>query len=123
MPEKLLVPARHEPTDVGARFIWIGVALLLASVLGLGFLVFELFPNAVFDRTIRLPLAQYPNPQLQPNPSKDMAKFYAEEMRWLNNTGWVDKTQAIVHIPIADAMTKVAQEGIPGWPTPQEKRP
>ena len=96
MPEKLLVPARHEPTDVGARFIWIGVALLLA---------------------------QYPNPQLQPSPSKDMAKFYAEEMRWLNSTGWVDKTRAIVHIPIADAMTKVVQEGIPGWPTPQEKRP
>ena len=123
MPEKMLVPARHEPTDVGARFIWIGVALLLTSVLGLTLLVFELFPNAVLDRTMRLPLAQYPNPQLQSDDREDMAKFYTEEMHRLNSAGWVDKAQGIVHIPIADAMTKVVQEGIPGWPVPQEKRP
>jgi len=123
MPEKMLVPARHEPTDVGARFIWIGVALLLTSVLGLTLLVFELFPNAVLDRTMRLPLAQYPNPQLQSDDREDMTKFYTEEMHRLNSAGWVDKAQGIVHIPIADAMTKVVQEGIPGWPVPQEKRP
>ena len=52
-----------------------------------------------------------------------MARFYAEEMQRLNGTGWIDKAKGTVHIPIADAMRKVAEEGIPGWPTPQEKRP
>ena len=45
-----------------------------------------------------------------------MARFYREEMQWLNGTGWVDKAHGIAHIPIADAMRKVAQENIPGWP-------
>lgn len=121
MPEKVLGPARHEPTDVGTRFIWIGVALLLASVLALALLVLWLYPGAMIDRTMRLPLPHYPDPQLQPNPREDMAKFYAEEMRRLNGVGWIDKAHGVVHIPISDAMRKVAQDGIPGWPT--EKSP
>lgn len=123
MTEKMLTPARHEPTDVSTRFIWIGMALLLVSVFSLALLVFALFPDAVTDRTIHLPLAQYPDPQLQPSARADMAKFRAEELQRLNSTGWIDKTHGIVHISIADAMRKIAQEGIPGWPTPQVKRP
>ena len=40
-----------------------------------------------------------------------------------NGTGWIDKAHGIVHIPIADAMRQVAQEGIPGWPAPTGKQP
>lgn len=123
MPEKVLSPARHEPTDVTDRFIWIGVPLLLASVLLLALLVLWLYPGATIDRTIQLPLPNYPNPQLQPNPRADMAKFYNEEMRLLNGSGWIDKDNGIAHIPISDAMRLVAQEGIPGWPAPPEKKP
>jgi len=123
MSEKVLSRARHEPTDVGARFIWIGVPLLLVSILALGLLVLWLYPGATVDRTIRLPLPHYPNPQLQPNPREDMAKFYAEEMRRLNGAGWIDKARGIAHIPISDAMRELTQEGIPGWPASTEKRP
>ena len=91
-------------------------------MIALALLVLWLFPEAAIDRTMRLPLPHYPDPQLQPNPREDMAKFYAEEMRWLNGSGWIDKAHGIAHIPIADAMRLVAQEGIPGWPTPAEKR-
>jgi hypothetical protein len=122
MPEKVLSPARHEPTDVTGRFIWIGVPLLLASVLVLALLVLWLYPGATIDRTIQLPLPQYPNPSLQPNARDDMAKFYSEEKRWLNGSGWTDKAHGTTHIPISDAMRLVVQEGIPGWPTPTEKR-
>jgi hypothetical protein len=52
-----------------------------------------------------------------------MARFYAEEMQRLNGTGWIDKTKGTVHIPIATAMRKITEEGIPGWPAPQEKAP
>ncbi|HZK91785.1 MAG TPA: hypothetical protein VFC56_16715 [Stellaceae bacterium] len=124
MPEQItLAPARHEPEDVGPRLIWAGAALVLATVLVLIMLVFWLFPKAIGDRTLHLPLAQYPNPQLQPDARADWAKFYASEMQALNGTGWVDKAHGVVHIPIADAMRKVAREGIPGWPAPPEKQP
>lgn len=123
MPEKILSPAQHEPTDVGERFIWIGVTVLLASVLALGLLVLWLYPGATIDRTTRLPLSRYPAPQLQPNPREDMAKFHDEEMRQLNSFGWVDKEHGVVHIPISDAMRKVAQDGIAGWPAATGKPP
>jgi hypothetical protein len=123
MPEKILSPAQHEPADVGERFVWIGVPLLLVSVLALALLVLWLYPGATIDRTMRLPLPQYPNPQLQPNPRKDMAEFYAEEMRRLNGTGWIDKAEGVAHIPVSDAMRLLAQEGIPGWPATPEKHP
>ena len=123
MPEKLLAPARHETSDVGPTFIWFGVPVLLATVLALAFLVLWLFPEAMNDQSKRLTLPQFPNPQLQPSPRETMARFYAEEMQRLNGTGWIDKAKGTVHIPIGNAMRKIAEEGIPGWPAPQEKRP
>jgi hypothetical protein len=99
----------------------IGVPLFLGTVIALALLVLWLYPGATTDRTMQLPLPQYPNPQLQPNARDDMAKFYNEEMRWLNEAGWIDKAHGKVHIPISDAMRLVAKEGIPGWPAPTEK--
>ncbi len=117
MVEKALPAARHEPNDVGGTFIWAGASLVLGTVVFLALLVLWLFPDAMTDRTLHLPLPLYPDPQLQPSPRDDMAHFYGQEMQWLNSTGWVDKAHGIVHIPIADAMRQVAQTGIPGWPT------
>jgi hypothetical protein len=123
MPEKLLAPARHEASDVGPAFIWIGAPLVLATVLALALLVLWLYPKAMNDQGTRLVLPQFPNPQLQPSPRESMARFYAEEVQQLNGTGWIDKAKGTVHIPIATAMRKIAEEGIPGWPAPKETRP
>src|SRR5665213_1976140 len=98
MPEKLLAPARHETSDVGTPFIWIGVPLLFVSVLALALLVLWLFPKSTLDQAKQLTLPAFPNPQLQPNPRETMARFYAAEMRRLNGTGWVDKAKGTVHI-------------------------
>ena len=123
MPEKLLAAARHETSDVGPALIWIGVPLVLVTVLVLALLVLWLYPKAMNDQGRRLALPKFPNPQLQPSPRESMARFYAEEMQRLNGTGWIDKTTGTVHIPIDTAMRKIAEEGILGWPAPQEKRP
>ena len=120
---KTIPNARHEESDVGEGFIWGAFALLLVSLVAIILLVLWLFPQSLLDRTIRLPLPTYPAPRLQPSPRTDMQQFYAQEMRYLNGTGWVDKAHGVVHIPIADAMRKVAAEGIPGWPKPPEKQP
>ena len=53
-------------------------------------------------------------------PRADMQAFYAQEMRRLNSAGWIDKAHGTVHIPISDAMQKIARDGIPGWPGPSE---
>ena len=121
--ERVIPDARHEESDVGEGFIWGAFALLLVSLVAIALLVLWMFPHSLLDRTIQLPLPVYPSPRLQPNPRADMQRFYSEEMQRLNSTGWVDKANGVVHIPIADAMRKVAQEGIAGWPATPEKQP
>ena len=123
MPENTLPSARHEATDVGATFIWIGVPLVIATVLLLGLLVFWIFSAALRQPIMHPPFPQFPAPGLQINPSADMTSFHKQQIQELNSAGWIDKARGIVHIPIADAMRKVAQEGIPGWPNPAGEKP
>lgn len=121
--ERAIPAARHETSDVGEGFIWGAFALLFGSLSAIALLILWLFPMSLLDRTIRTSLPEYPTPRLQPNPPADMQHFYAEEMRQLNSTGWIDKAHGVVHIPIANAMRDMAQEGIPGWPAPSGKQP
>ncbi len=73
------------------------------------------YPSAVSDvsRQLRVEL---PVPRLQTNPPQDLANFRADEDRRLNGTYWIDRQKGIVHIPIAEAMEKLAREGIEGFP-------
>ena len=108
--------ARREHSDIAERFVWSAAAALLFLLLACGALVFWLYPQSVRNDTLQPPLPLYPEPRLQPRPAADMRAFHAQEMRQLNGTGWVDKDQGIVHIPIDDAMRAVAHDGVPGWP-------
>jgi len=117
MSEKPLPPARVEPSDVDNRLVLIGVPTIVATVLISAAICLWLFPGSLADKILRQPLPQYPAPRLQTSPRDEMAAFHAREMQRLNGTGWVDRANGVVHVPIADAMRKVAQEGIPGWPS------
>jgi len=117
MSEKSLPPPHAEPSDVDGRLIWIGVPVLVGTVLISAAICLALFPRSTVDKILHEPLPQYPAPRLQVSPRDEMAAFRAREMQWLNGTGWVDRANGVVHIPIADAMRKVAQEGIDGWPS------
>lgn len=121
--ESALPPPQHEPTDVTERVIWAGVPILVATVIVLALLVLWLFPGRTIDRTLHLPLQRYPSPELQINPRSEMASFRAREMHRLNSLGWIDEAQGIVHIPIEQAMQRVAAAGIEDWPTAQGERP
>lgn len=122
MSEKELSPARHEPTDIGESYAWITVVLLVVTVPVLALIVLLLYPHSTAHQQLQLPLPSFPGPELQTSPRADMEKFYADEMRRLNSTGWIDKQRGIVHIPIADAMRLTAQQGIQGWPSPPSKQ-
>lgn len=109
--------ARHEPSDVTIRFgiFWFGgIAIALGSVIGVAM---ALFPSTRTQHTVTMPVPQFPAPALQSSPRAEMTAFLRAELARLNSGGWVDRARGIVHIPIADAMRKVAAEGIPGWPT------
>ena len=121
--ERVVPTARHEASDVGEGFVWGAFALLLGSLIAIALLVLWLFPQPVLGPTIAGPLPVYPAPRLQPSPRADMEAFHATELHRLNRTGWIDKANGVVHIPIADAMRKIAQDGIPGWPVMPGRKP
>jgi hypothetical protein len=114
--EHPLPPARREAKDVSFRSLALaaaGVLLVLALLSGVSM---WMFPGAMKDQADTRPVPDYPAPRLQPGPPADMKAFLRQQLQWLNSTGWVDREAGIAHIPISDAMRKVAAEGIPDWP-------
>ena len=112
-----LPPAEHAGNDVSPRFIavflaGIGVTLMLVTLL-----VWWIYPRSMRDKVIAGRAVDFPQPELQPSPRLDMAQFFAQEMAYLHGTGWVDQAAGTVHIPIQQAMQKLARDGIPDWPT------
>jgi hypothetical protein len=108
--------ARFEPTDIGRRIIWGAVGVCTAALVSCALLVAWLYPGSIPDRRLESLLPLYPAPRLQTDPAAELRALRAREMAWLEGTGWVDKTQDVMHIPIAQAMQQIALEGIPGWP-------
>jgi hypothetical protein len=117
MQEKDLGPASHEGDDMSGGFIAVGFASTLFAVIFLSLLAWALFPEAMTDRTMNLPLPPYPEPRLQIDPAEDMADFHRRELARLNSAGWTDQAKGAAHIPIALAMRKIAKDGIPDWPS------
>jgi hypothetical protein len=115
--ETLIPTARHESSDIGERFIWGAIAVSGAVLIACALLTYWLYPSSRRDLSLYLPLPQYPEPRLQPDPVVDMTVFYAEEMRRLSSAGGMDASHQAAHIPIEQAMSDVAREGIAGWPT------
>ena len=110
MADHVLPPARHEPRDVEFRYLLIGLASTLLLLLGCALFAIALYPSAVVDHRLPSPPPPYPEPRLQTAPSADLQRFVAGELARLNNAG-------DGHIPIDEAMRRIAQQGIPDWPT------
>jgi hypothetical protein len=116
MSEHKLPPARHEASDVPPSFIVAGLASTLVLLLLCTMLAFWLFPNAAIDRRLTLPLPEFPPPRLQVDTRADMDAFLQKETEQLNSSGWIDRAHGIAHIPIGEAMRRIAAQGIPDWP-------
>lgn len=74
-----------------------------------------------------LPLLQtappVPEPRLQQNPQQDLHAFMSGKLKRLNGYGWIDRDVGIAHIPIHDAMRRVAEQGRPRWQAPDRDSP
>jgi hypothetical protein len=123
MAEPALPPARYEQADVTFRFLLCGAGVVLGTILLCAFGVMWLYPTSVQDRRLTTALPVYPTPRLQSDPAADLRRFTAQELSSLNSVGWVDKSHGIVHIPIDEAMRRVAAQGIPDWPAGSGSKP
>jgi hypothetical protein len=108
-----------EPSDWALgpiALIYVGMLVLLVVS---AFALIAAYPNSLADvaRTVRI---APPGPRLETDPQGDLRHFRAEEDKRLNTYYWINKSQGIVHIPIGQAMRKLATTGIPGFPKGQQ---
>ncbi|PWC36574.1 hypothetical protein TSO352_12275 [Azospirillum sp. TSO35-2] len=82
-----------------------------------------IFPDATADRNRGL-TTPMPEPRLQTDPPADFKRYRERSMERLTGYGWADHERGIAHIPIDEAMRRVAEHGIPDWPADasQEER-
>lgn len=96
--------------------IYVGLLVLLVISC---FVLIAAYPSSLsdVDRTLRI---NPPGPRLQTDPEADLRRYRAEEDRRLNGYYWIDAQKGIAHIPIEQAMQKLVQTGIPGFPKAQQ---
>jgi hypothetical protein len=94
-------------------------ATLIAIGLGIGALI-GLFRHEHAASEIRIAIERtaepIQSPRLQVDPEADLAALNRAAEARLNSFGWIDRGAGIAHIPIEDAMRRLAERG---WPLPQ----
>jgi len=103
-------PSDWAPGPIALIYVGIVILVVISSLV-----LIAAYPNTLADvgRTVRI---EPPGPRLQTDPRGDLERFRAEEDKRFKTYYWVDKSQGIVHIPIEQAMRKLATTGIPGFP-------
>jgi hypothetical protein len=110
-----------EPSDWSLRpvaLIYLGIPVLLVISC---FVLIAAYPTSLpdVDRTLHI---TPPGPRLETDAEGDLQKFRAGEERRLNAYYWIDKQKGVVHIPIEQAMKKLAATGATGFPKGQQQR-
>ena len=105
----------YEHKDVEPRLLgYLALGLASALIVSAAMLL-AVFPHSV-SRHMPLNQPPAPAPQLQIDPAADLARFRADEAQRLSSYGWADASHSRVHIPIDEAMRRVARTGIADWP-------
>lgn len=130
-----------ETRDVKARTIYVYLAVLAVSVI-LSYLVCVFILRAttkmaVDSDTPPPPVRQEmgkdyltmpPEPRLQgvpghaEDPQSDLREKVHEDTQANEQAGWVDQTNGIAQIPVADAMKIIAEKGLPAVSTPPAEK-
>ncbi len=121
----------HEVSDVDVRSLarfTLGLVVVLAAVaVGVWWLMVAWKQAALRQdaprQSVTRPLPMH-GPRLQEIPSRDLATMRAAEQQRLNSYGWIDRQKNLVHTPVADAIERIARDGLPRWPpAPEEPSP
>jgi len=114
--------AAHEHSDANVWIIvkfglWLAISAAVISA-GMG-LLFGLFVKQSEETNPEYPLATGQEhrlpaaPRLQQFPGNEFVDFRAHEQAILQNYGYVNKEAGVVRIPIAEAMRRVVESGLP----------
>jgi len=137
---------QFEKGDVDATALLKFLGWTVAATLAIVFLLWRLYFVFVAQEAARQPpppimrpdAAQMapPRPLLQVRPepppelaarfaAQNLAEFRAQEDALLGSYGWVDKDLGRVHMPVAEAMRIVAEQGLPSFlpPAPASAAP
>jgi hypothetical protein len=88
----------------------LAIAATVAAVIAAVFLLLHLWQLPPAADRARLPYrSEIEGAALQSAPQSDLARYGAEKRKLLDSSEWVDASQGIVRIPIADAMDLLAQ--------------
>jgi hypothetical protein len=115
--------AGYEHTDASVWTItkfglWLAVSALVVHV-GLGFMYSMLIERSTDLSEPRYPLAagrEQPVPTvtpLQEDPRSDIYRFRLQEEAELTQYGWANQEAGQVRLPIAEAMRRVVEQGLP----------
>ena len=120
MAEPGIVLREHENTSyeksdwpigkIGLMFLGTFLLLLVTP-----FILMWAFPDSLSDASRKLTIAP-PPPRQQVAPTVNLALYLAEQKRKLGTYYWIDRDRGLVHVPIEEAMKRVAEHGIPGFP-------
>lgn len=102
-----------EPRDLNIKaIVWFGAGLLTVIIIAM-VLIWGMMSamDGSTDTTSPSALVAPPVPRLQPNPidktTSPMELLHqemADQEKWLNSYGWVDKEAGVAHMPIDEAM-------------------
>jgi hypothetical protein len=92
--------------------LFLGTFLLLLVT---PFILMWAFPNSLPDVSRKLTI-EPPPPRQQVAPPVELGRYLAGQKLKLDTYYWIDRDRGIVHIPIEEAMKRVAEHGIDGFP-------
>jgi hypothetical protein len=109
---------KRERSDVPLWTLGLVAGIVAGSVAIVVGLLLLIYPGATGGQP-KAPTAAMPAPQLQPDPAGDMRGYRRAAHDRLTSYGWVDRDKGIAHIPIDEAMHRIAERGIQDWPAQQ----
>lgn len=120
--EKINPDVKYETADASAKWLgFIGAGIVIAAII-LPFLLWGLYgfleqtaaKGAPIPETVsKLSFETQKSLPLEPNPVANYENFRQSESEKLNDYGWVDKQNGVVHIPIEQAIEMLVNKGLP----------
>src|SRR5438105_545672 len=111
--------ANYERSDIDAGTVgWIAGGLAL-FVLIVPLVMPLVFPQSVHrSNPAARPALSADVPPLEVTPSEDLQRHGHADRQFADTYGWIDRDRKIARIPVARAVDRLLQTGLPGWPSP-----
>jgi hypothetical protein len=110
--------ADYERSDIDPAAVgWIALGLA-CFVVTVPLLMPLVFPQSIYrgNPTAR-PALSADAPPLEVNPSSNLRRQREADGEFANTYGWIDRDHRVARIPVARAIERLLQTGIPNWPS------